>query len=324
MAHNGYQFDIPVLQRQTRGCGGIDGLVFFDTLTLARSLFPVGSLKLADLAQRFGVPTGRGHHALDDSVCLASVFEHMQEERLRRSRKTCLAGLLDCIALGAALDNRPTTPEEQALIAAAGAHGLPAQAGVVDLYVEEVERLGRPYPPVGELLDRLACRKGWPGARGRTSGREGRPESEARLARLVGSLKATSLDDRIRELLDRVALSTSDGAGIDADRVSLLTFHATKGLEFAHVYILGVEDHQLPGYYAIIEQREEEIREARRLLYVAMTRAKDRLTLTWCKQRNGRSGGGTLFLDQIGLTRRQPTMAAGDRVVGGRVAGTDS
>jgi DNA helicase-2/ATP-dependent DNA helicase PcrA len=80
-----------------------------------------------------------------------------------------------------------------------------------------------------------------------------------------------------------------------------LTFHATKGLEFSRVYVVGVEDFQLPGYLAMTENRENEIQEARRLLYVAMTRAKDRLHLTYCHQRSGKPSGGTLFLSEMGL-----------------------
>jgi superfamily I DNA/RNA helicase len=62
-----------------------------------------------------------------------------------------------------------------------------------------------------------------------------------------------------------------------------------------------VEDYQLPGYYAITEGRDDEIREARRLLYVAMTRAKDRLVLTYSKSRRGMPSGGTRFLGDMDL-----------------------
>jgi DNA helicase-2/ATP-dependent DNA helicase PcrA len=88
---------------------------------------------------------------------------------------------------------------------------------------------------------------------------------------------------------------------MDTDRVSLLTFHATKGLEFSRVYIVGVEDYQIPGWHAITENLHEEIQEARRLLYVAMTRAKDRLILTHSKTRKGLPSGGTRFLDELAL-----------------------
>ena len=86
-----------------------------------------------------------------------------------------------------------------------------------------------------------------------------------------------------------MALSRSDGCGTENDRVSLLTLHATKGLEFSRVYIVGVEDNQMPGYRALQDDDLHDIEEARRLLYVGMTRAKDRLVLTRSLQRGGRA-----------------------------------
>jgi len=107
-------------------------------------------------------------------------------------------------------------------------------------------------------------------------------------------------------LLERVALSTSEGVEADPHRVNLLTLHSTKGLEFSRVYVIGVEDYQLPGYYAAVQHRKDEIEEARRLLYVGMTRAEDRLVLTRTDRRRGRDSGGNIFLNEIGLS---PTRA---------------
>jgi DNA helicase-2/ATP-dependent DNA helicase PcrA len=172
----------------------------------------------------------------------------------------------------------------------------------VDAYAEEAERFALSCSPLDELLRRMGG-GGWKGRQGDPPAQERPAESHARLARVVALVKPSPLDEAVRQLLDKVALSTSDGASIDPERVSLLTFHATKGLEFSRVYIVGVEDYQLPGYYAMVEGRADDIPEARRLLYVAMTRAKDRLTLTWCKERGGKPSGGTMFLDEMGLTR---------------------
>jgi DNA helicase-2/ATP-dependent DNA helicase PcrA len=83
--------------------------------------------------------------------------------------------------------------------------------------------------------------------------------------------------------------------------VNLLTLHSTKGLEFSRVYVVGVENHQLPGWKALDANVEEEIQEARRLLYVGMTRAKDRLVLTRAQRRSGVDTGGSLFLIEAGL-----------------------
>lgn len=66
------------------------------------------------------------------------------------------------------------------------------------------------------------------------------------------------------------------------DRVHLMTFHGAKGLEFTACYLVGLEDHIIPHEKSIIETSLEE---ERRLMYVAMTRAKKYLTLSMAKQR---------------------------------------
>src|SRR2546427_440267 len=110
-----------------------------------------------------------------------------------------------------------------------------------------------------------------------------------------------TLDESIDRLLERVALSTSDGIEIAPDRVNLLTLHSTKGLEFSRVYIVGVEDYQIPGLREMTEHRQAEIEEARRLLYVGMTRARERLVLTRVERRFGMDAGGSSFVEEMGL-----------------------
>jgi DNA polymerase III epsilon subunit family exonuclease len=305
VAHNAHRFDVPLLRRQAAHCGGDEGLVYFDTLTLARSLYPSGSLRLVDLAERFGVPTGRSHHALDDARCLAGIFEELQAERLRRARKTCLPNLLDCLALGAAIE-APAEPsrDDQALRQASPWDALARQSSLVDTYLEEAECLGGRCVPLPELIERMGGQRRWGRDRTEALPHERYPEAYARLFRLLAKVRGEGLHEGIRQFLDMVALSRSDGAGVDRQRVNLLTFHATKGLEFSRVYIVGVEDNQLPGYPALADGNEADIREARRLLYVAMTRAKDRLTLTYCRERKGQPTGGTQFLEELGLVAR--------------------
>ena len=67
------------------------------------------------------------------------------------------------------------------------------------------------------------------------------------------------------------------------DAVVMMTMHAAKGLEFPSVYLVGFEDGLFPGMRAIGER--EEMEEERRLCYVAITRAKENLTITYAKQR---------------------------------------
>ena len=93
-------------------------------------------------------------------------------------------------------------------------------------------------------------------------------------------------NDRAR-FLDAVALATgADFLDPRAERVSLLTLHAAKGLEFAVTFIVGLEDGVLPLHWG--EPDEAAIAEERRLLYVGMTRAEDRLVLSRALQRRWR------------------------------------
>jgi DNA helicase-2/ATP-dependent DNA helicase PcrA len=77
-------------------------------------------------------------------------------------------------------------------------------------------------------------------------------------------------------------LSEIDTLDKRADRISLLTLHSSKGLEFKCVFIVGLEHDIIPFYRA---QKPCEIEEERRLLYVGMTRAQQRLFLTRCVKR---------------------------------------
>ena len=82
--------------------------------------------------------------------------------------------------------------------------------------------------------------------------------------------------------LDAVALASgADFWDERAEGVALLTLHAAKGLEFACVFIVGLEDGVLPLHWGKAEDAApEELAEERRLFYVGMTRAKDRLVLS--------------------------------------------
>jgi ATP-dependent DNA helicase Rep len=124
------------------------------------------------------------------------------------------------------------------------------------------------------------------------------PHAMHRLRPLLDQCAGQPLAQQLADFLDRVVLSLSDRVERDPARVNLLTLHSTKGLEFSRVYIVGAEDEQLPGQRDVTKR---EIEEARRLLYVGMTRTKDRLVLTRVEARGGKPTGRHRFLDEMGL-----------------------
>jgi DNA polymerase III epsilon subunit family exonuclease len=304
VAHNGHGFDVPVLLRMAAGLGGAGGLTFFDTLPLARAVEP-GSARLEALAERFGVPLPRAHHALDDARALAGVTLELERRRAVIGRKTCLANLLDYLALGLALEGRERFTEEAAMIfEAARGYALGRYSECLTYYEQERGFAPGPAPALAEVIERLGGAALLERIRADRRAADRYPSTLARLQPFLQASRAPTLDESIRRLLDRLALTTSEGVEADRHRVNLLTLHSTKGLEFSRVYIVGVEDRQLPGKRALEEQRSEEIEEARRLLYVGMTRARERLVLTHVEERNGWRWGGTAFLREMGIENR--------------------
>ena len=100
-----------------------------------------------------------------------------------------------------------------------------------------------------------------------------------------------NLDPGLYAYLNRISLLTrTDGEDDNEKSVNLMTIHASKGLEFPVVFIAGAEDGFLPHEKSIDEESEGEggIEEERRLFYVAITRARDKLYLTSCQKRRRR------------------------------------
>jgi DNA helicase II / ATP-dependent DNA helicase PcrA len=90
----------------------------------------------------------------------------------------------------------------------------------------------------------------------------------------------------LAEFLENVALVSDQDTLKEGNVPTLLTLHAAKGLEFGAVFIVGLDDGILPHSRSFDEP--EEMEEERRLFYVGITRAKDRLYLVRCQRRGGR------------------------------------
>ncbi len=193
---------------------------------------------------------------------------------------------------------------------------------------EQAERL-----PVNELLDYLIGRVDYQEylLAADPSGPD-RWENVLELRRVAAEFADLPPAAGLTALLETAALATELDTGDGVDAVTLLTFHAAKGLEFPVVFLVGLEEGLLPHFRSSHSQAELE--EERRLFYVGITRAKERLYLLWARRRErafGEPGRPSPFLEPI---RRQfaaegrqaapkpspgpgdgPPLKAGDRVL---------
>jgi DNA helicase-2/ATP-dependent DNA helicase PcrA len=93
-------------------------------------------------------------------------------------------------------------------------------------------------------------------------------------------------DPSLQGYLNRISLQTRDELSEDdqASEVNLMTIHAAKGLEFDIVFLAGVEQGILP-HQRSVDENDGNVEEERRLFYVAITRARQRLYMTSCRRR---------------------------------------
>jgi DNA helicase-2/ATP-dependent DNA helicase PcrA len=172
------------------------------------------------------------------------------------------------------------------------ARGIEAFLAVLD----DVGELATGSP--GPLLEALLDRSGYLEAleAERTIESEGRIEN---LAELVG---AAADFTSVEEFLEQVGLvSDADEIDEDSSSVMLMTIHAAKGLEFPVVFVIGLEDGVFPHLRSLTEP--DQLEEERRLAYVGITRARQRLYLThaWSRTLFGGTqyNPSSRFLDEI-------------------------
>jgi len=197
---------------------------------------------------------------------------------------------------------------------------------LIESLASDVPHLG-PADALSEVLGRSGYLKNLE--------QENTPEAEARVENLrellVGAEDFEALnegggaegDDRtpVELFLDQVALvSDLDDKNLDDDRVSLMTAHMAKGLEFSVVYLVGMEEGVFP--HQASSRDPDGVEEERRLCYVGMTRAMEELTLTYALER--RRYGSRTFGSPSRFLREIPPYLLNEVTSGfrQRVAGT--
>jgi len=166
---------------------------------------------------------------------------------------------------------------------------------------------------VSELLEEVLQETGYMDAlrAERTIESEGRIENLEELIGVAREYETTAEEPSVEEFLQQVALfSEQDNLKSDEGIVTLMTIHNAKGLEYPVVFLIGMEDGVFPHMRSI---EAGDVEEERRLAYVGITRAEQKLYLTYARRRS--LHGGTewnlpsRFLDEIprDMAERQTT-----------------
>lgn len=156
----------------------------------------------------------------------------------------------------------------------------------VDIFLRLREEMARRadmrFP---ELLDKMGEESGYFASLmdGTTEG-EVRQENVRELLSVAQKYNEMSLDEALRRFLEEVALSSdTDEINEKSEAVHVMTLHSSKGLEFPQVFIVGLEEGIFPHSRSALAQSELE--EERRLMYVGLTRAKEKVYLLYTQQR---------------------------------------
>src|SRR5688572_5123227 len=193
-----------------------------------------------------------------------------------------------------------------ALAAVEGEALLPARATQpLRRFRELIESLRAEAAGMGvkDLISRVLAASGYATALSQEDTHESqdRLENLAELLSAAAEYEARSDDPNLTGFLDQVSLLADTDMVRDDAPVVLMTLHSAKGLEYDAVFLVGLEEGLMPHVRSL--ENEDAIEEERRLVYVGMTRARERLHLSWAQSRQvfgqRRTSLPSRFLEEI-------------------------
>ncbi len=144
----------------------------------------------------------------------------------------------------------------------------------------------------------------------------GRVENVRELVAVAKEFEQMADEPTLEAFLTKISLvSDVDALKAGEDAVKLMTLHSAKGLEFQNVFLIGLEQGLLPHFRSINSGSAKEIEEERRLMYVGVTRAEERLYITYARKRasfvQGNFGSTNYTIPSIFLSEISPDLAMG-------------
>jgi DNA polymerase III epsilon subunit family exonuclease len=273
--HNVEQFDNIVLDRAlSRYLNSRLSNITYDTMKVAQRLYPRESSELRALASMFSMDHAQLHRAHRDAELTAKIMRRLELESVRRRVAGSMSELLPIVAVG---------------IKASG-----DESPLAEVYLKATARYLKASSIEPAILDGLPSQDRTFAERilreiSRTARREEVEDAEwnaakSELMNRIIRFENQGSDKSLSAFLDYHALLAGvDEYQLERDKITLMTLHSAKGTEFPVVIIIGMEEGELPLYSSPPELLEEE----RRLCYVGMTRAKERLYMVTTRWRRG-------------------------------------
>lgn len=267
--HNIVDYDLPVLDRQF----GLHGVPFLrhralDTLELARKVVAGPNQQLQTLAEHYRCQQREQHRAAADVLANLGVLRGLLVDRATYHRDRAYPEALPLVAASVLLVGAQADPDNRVLLDVA----LRRWRDVGDERVERraaVEAVEAWNAGRQRLQTELA---------GRASVTDGWKEFVAGWHRRLEDLALHQPGFLPFDLANYLGLSSILGTDENRGHVTMMSVHAAKGREWGTVIVIGAEEGQFPRGY---DPKPEDVAEGRRLLYVAMTRARRRLAVLY-------------------------------------------
>ena len=259
VGHN-VNYDVSILTSELyrHQLGEPDFMAVYDTLAMARRFYPdLSNHKLGYLSEVFPIDHKPSHNAYDDIMATALLLVYMVHHNIVPTQATRMAiiakykhAFATIASQMATLARKSKSEAPTSLLAY-----IMNEMGVIDYYKERHEMARVEY-----IRDLYRI-----------------------LERLEQTNTAMNGHDRLQYILQLAALTAGEvDCRIKQDqRIPIITIHQAKGSEFDYVWLAGMNEGQFPNYMAV---KEGHIDEEKRLFYVALTRAKERLVITYSKE----------------------------------------
>ena len=270
VGHN-VSYDITILSSQLSRLGlpRPKFLDYYDTLDISRRFYPnLDNHKLEYLSEYFETEIKSDHDAMNDVLSTKDILIKMIDEHIRPSVMNRISIYNDNISKFSELYKK-----------------------IITLRIKQIEL--RPYQLIDEIIEKSNLLNVYEDDENKISNMN----HFSKLAKDMDDINL-SCSDALNELLKITSLSNSE---MDImlnkhPQIPIITIHQAKGSEFDYVFLAGLQEYKFPTYQSI---KSGNLSEEQRVFYVAITRAKLKLYLSWAGNERGQQKRRSRFIDAI-------------------------